>query len=108
MVARILALIAVLAAHGCGDSGGPNSCQLSGGCDFIVSSADECPDPINNPGFCTGVCGGGECCWCEGGEPQVLFIDCFDCADARVPDAASPDAGADAGGSDAAPNDAGP
>ena len=60
------------------------SCQLSGGCDWIVSAASECPDVINT-NFCEGVCGGGECCWCEGTVAQVEFIDCTDgCVDAGM------------------------
>jgi len=64
------------------------TCRLSGGCDFVVNGLSECPDPNTNPSFCSGICGGFECCWCEGTVPKTEFIDCFDgCQDAG-PDAA--------------------
>lgn len=59
------------------------SCKLSIGCDFVVTEQSECPDSINNPSICSGLCGGFECCWCEGTEARTLNIDCADgCIDA--------------------------
>ena len=80
----------------------------SGGCETVVGSADQCPDP---GAICAGLCNAAyDCCYC--GEDsysgawawQTLYIDCPAC-DAG-PDAPGADAG-DAGGTlDAAGPDA--
>ena len=83
----LVLVLGILVMTGCGDDDGgedageidanSSGCQLSGGCDFLVNSGDECPDPINTD-FCGDVCAGAECCWCENDEPQVIYIDCTD------------------------------
>ena len=72
---RILRVLLVSLAFSCGGDDA-NTCELSPGCDFVVDSEEECPDPINDPTVCSRGAGGGECCYCEDGEQEITFIDC--------------------------------